>query len=194
MQQLKENALLEKQDEQSVSRRLELNANQEESTFQIGSFQLNIDEVTVTGLKSMRKMLPREEYKLLKNRKCARMSRTRKREQTNQLISINKKLKEENNQLRKLLGLSPVSYYEEDVQAISEMSDDGDDSGGADYNKDTPSKTEKSDQLRPTSSDASRVLSSNTGLIRDQSLPIFDTSQQVDTVTRKNTETITMSP
>ena len=194
MQQLKENALLEKQDEQSVSRRLELNANQEESTFQIGSFQLNIDEVTVTGLKSMRKMLPREEYKLLKNRKCARMSRTRKREQTNQLISINKKLKEENNQLRKLLGLSPVSYYEEDVQAISEMSDDGDDSGGADYNKDTPSKTEKFDQLRPTSSDASRVLSSNTGLIRDQSLPIFDTSQQVDTVTRKNTETITMSP
>lgn len=194
MQQLKENALLEKQDEQSVSRRLELNANQEESTFQIGSFQLNIDEVTVTGLKSMRKMLPREEYKLLKNRKCARMSRTRKREQTNQLISINKKLKEENNQLRKLLGLSPVSYNEEDVQAISEMSDDGDDSGGADYNQDTPSKTEKSDQLRPTSSDASRVLSSNTGLIRDQSLPIFDTSQQVDTVTRKNTETITMSP
>ena len=194
MQQLKENALLEKQDEQSVSRRLELNANQEESTFQIGSFQLNIDEVTVTGLKSMRKMLPREEYKLLKNRKCARMSRTRKREQTNQLISINKKLKEENNQLRKLLGLSPLSYNEEDVQAISEMSDDGDDSGGADYNQDTPSKTEKSDQLRPTSSDASRVLSSNTGLIRDQSLPIFDTSQQVDTVTRKNTETITMSP
>ena len=194
MQQLKENALLEKQDEQSVSRRLELNANQEESTFQIGSFQLNIDEVTVTGLKSMRKMLPREEYKLLKNRKCARMSRTRKREQTNQLISINKKLKEENNQLRKLLGLSPVSYNEEDVQAISEMSDDGDDSGGADYNQDTPSKTEKSDQLRLTSSDASRVLSSNTVLIRDQSLPIFDTSQQVDTVTRKNTETITMSP
>ena len=193
MQQLKENALLEKQDEQSVSRRLELNANQEESTFQIGSFQLNIDEVTVTGLKSMRKMLPREEYKLLKNRKCARMSRTRKREQTNQLISINKKLKEENNQLRKLLGLSPVSYNEEDVQAISEMSDDGDDSGGADYNQDTPSKTEKSDQLRLTSSDASRVLSSNTVLIRDQSLPIFDTSQQVDTVTRKNTETITMS-
>ena len=194
MQQLKENALLEKQDEQSVSRRLELNANQEESTFQIGSFQLNIDEVTVTGLKSMRKMLPREEYKLLKNRKCARMSRTRKREQTNQLISINKKLKEENNQLRKLLGLSPVSYNEEDVQAISEMSDDGDDSGGADYNQDTPSKTEKSDQLRLTSSDASRVLSSNAVLIRDQSLPIFDTSQQVDTVTRKNTETITMSP
>ena len=44
-----------------------------------------------------------------------------------------------------MLGLSPVSYNEEDVQAISEMSDDGDDSGGADYNQDTPSKTEKSD-------------------------------------------------
>lgn len=76
----------------------------------------------------MRKLLPRNEYKLLKNRKCARLSRTRRKEQTQTIININKRLKEENALLRQQLGLPP-----EEEKTISLNSSDLDnDSAGED--------------------------------------------------------------
>ena len=53
--------------------------------FRIGCFELNLDEVRVQDFKKMRKLLPKPEYKLLKNRKCARLSRSRRRELTETL-------------------------------------------------------------------------------------------------------------
>ena len=51
---------------------------------QIGSFAINIATVTKAQLISMRRHLPHEEYRLLKNRKSARLCRIkRKVERTN---------------------------------------------------------------------------------------------------------------
>ena len=83
-----------------TSNRLEMTQESDTQCFLIGSFRIDIGEVKVSDLKLMRKLLPRNEYKLLKNRKCARLSRTRRKEQTQTIISINKRLKEENALLR----------------------------------------------------------------------------------------------
>ena len=80
--------------------RHELTQDSDAQCFLIGSFRIDISEVKVSDLKLMRKLLPRTEYKLLKNRKCARLSRTRRKEKTEAIISINKRLKEENAKLR----------------------------------------------------------------------------------------------
>ena len=68
------------QDEVSASHRLEQTADSESRSFNIGLFRIDIHEVSVADLKAMRKLLPRAEYKLLKNRKCARLSRSRRKE------------------------------------------------------------------------------------------------------------------
>ena len=95
MSQLKNDSLLSDGD-LSTCQRLDLTADSETRTVTIGMFRINIDEVRVGDLKSMRKLLPRSEYKLLKNRKCARLSRSRRKEQTSALMAMNKRLKEEN--------------------------------------------------------------------------------------------------
>ena len=96
-------------------------------TFTIGSFRINLDQVRVPDLKAMRKLLPRNEYKLIKNRKCARLSRSRRKEQTSYLIEMNKRLLDENAALRRELGLPPKQDHEFTVDS----SDDENDSGGA---------------------------------------------------------------
>ena len=72
--------MISSQEDQSASQRLDLTADSETRTMTIGCFRINIDEVRVTDLKSMRKLLPRSQYILLKNRKCARLSRSRRKE------------------------------------------------------------------------------------------------------------------
>ena len=57
--------------------------------YTIGLFTLDMGKVRVSDLKSMRKFLPRIEYNLLKNRKCARMRRSQRKKQTWNLIEIN---------------------------------------------------------------------------------------------------------
>ena len=99
--QLKNDQQLSSQDEISASHRLELTTDSNAKAFTIGSFRIQIDDVRVTDLKAMRKVLPRTEYKLLKNRKCARISRSRRKEQTSALITMNKRLKVENDALRR---------------------------------------------------------------------------------------------
>ena len=81
----------------------------------------------MADLKAMRKLLPRADYKLIKNRKCARLSRSRRKEQTTELILANKRLMLENAQLRQQLGLPPV----DNIDMSQESSDDEEDSGGA---------------------------------------------------------------
>ena len=71
----------------------------------MGLFNINIDEASIKDLKAMRKLLPREEYTLLKNRKCARLNRFRKKDQTKSLVEENMLLREENARLRTLLGI-----------------------------------------------------------------------------------------
>ena len=78
----------------------------------------------------MRKLLPRIEYKLLKSRKCARLNRSRRKEQTEILIAENKRLLAENAILRQKLGMPPVNSNEVDsFDTVSEQ--ENDDSGGA---------------------------------------------------------------
>ena len=100
MAQLKNDSGMGSQDDSSVCHRLDLTAESESRPLLIGSFCINIDEVRVADLKSMRKLLPRSEYKLLKNRKCARLSRSRRKEQTIALMEMNERLKKENTRLR----------------------------------------------------------------------------------------------
>jgi hypothetical protein len=48
--------------------------------FIICQFVIDIVEVSVKGLIAMRRVLPRQEYRLIKNRKCARVSRRKRKE------------------------------------------------------------------------------------------------------------------
>ena len=75
----------------------------------------------------MRKLLPRAEYKLLKNRKCARLSRCKRKEQTLSLIEENKRLMSENAWLRSQLGMSPAVSNSYQLT----LSENENDSGGA---------------------------------------------------------------
>ena len=74
----------------------------------VGSFRVDINRVKISDLKAMRKLLPRGKYKQIKNRKCARMSRYRRKEVTLNLQEQNRQLREENARLRMELGLSPA--------------------------------------------------------------------------------------
>lgn len=52
----------------------------DQKTLKIGLFQIDLDTVTVKGLILMRRVLPKSEYRLIKNRKCARVSRQKRKE------------------------------------------------------------------------------------------------------------------
>ena len=80
MAHLKNDLLTSSQDEVSASHRLEQTAASDSRRFTVGLFRIDIHDVSVSDLKAMRKLLPRAEYKLLKNRKCARLSRSRRKE------------------------------------------------------------------------------------------------------------------
>ena len=85
-----------------------------QSLVSIGLFTIDIEQVTISGLKSMRKLLPRSEYILLKKRKSARVSRARGKNQKRSLIQIIENLRDENAKLRSQLGRSPVQNYSYD--------------------------------------------------------------------------------
>jgi len=55
-------------------------------TLKIGLFQIDLDAVTVKGLILMRRILPKDEYRLIKNRKCARVSRLKRKEKSHTLV------------------------------------------------------------------------------------------------------------
>lgn len=61
---------------------------------------IDIEAVTIKGLIAMRQVLPSQEYKLLKNRKCARESRKKRKEQSNSTLEQLKNCQYENEKLR----------------------------------------------------------------------------------------------
>jgi hypothetical protein len=72
----------------------------------IGQFQIDLDAVTVKGLILMRRILPKDEYRLIKNRKCARVSRQKRKEKSTTLVDKLAQLEAENKKLRmKILNL-----------------------------------------------------------------------------------------
>ena len=120
-----------------------MTAESDSRVFNIGLFTLDLERVKVSDLKSMRKLLPRTEYKLLKNRKCARRSRFRRKKQTLSLIEINQKLREENAMMRLQLGLPPAAEESHD----NESSYYDNDSDGADIKTELGSLTQQSTML-----------------------------------------------
>ena len=110
--QLKNDALLHEDDELFASNRLSLTENGDARVFTIGCFRIDLDVVKVADLKAMRKMLPKTEYKLIKNRKCARLTRYRRKEETMGLLIENKRLRKENAALRRKLGLTITLDYD----------------------------------------------------------------------------------
>ena len=54
----------------------------DEDIVDIGLFKVNLATVKKNDIVSMRKYFPKEEYRLLKNRKSARMCRVRRKEET----------------------------------------------------------------------------------------------------------------
>ena len=72
----------------------------ENDVVRVGSFLINIEMVTKDQIKRMRKFLPPNEYKLLKNRKTARMCRRKKKEERGQLQQSLHQLTMENQLLK----------------------------------------------------------------------------------------------
>jgi len=118
-----------------------------QSLVSIGLFTIDIAQVTISGLKSMRKLLPRSEYFLLKKRKCARLDRARGKNEKRSLIQIIENLRGENAKLRSQLNQSPVQNYSYDNdQSVSDS-----DSGGASI------RTKKFNHTKPSMMTAAKV-------------------------------------
>lgn len=56
---------------------------------QIGDFAVDINQVTKQEFINMRKYLPREDYRLFKNRKSARICRQKKKIETTKITTSN---------------------------------------------------------------------------------------------------------
>ena len=129
---LKNELLANEQSEAAASNRLEISEKPDAHIYSVGCFRIDMDRVSVQDLKAMRKLLPKLEYKLLKSRKCARLNRSRRKEQTEELLAENNRLKAENAMLREKLGLQPVQpsgpsgrdYFDSDSESEN-------DTGGA---------------------------------------------------------------
>jgi len=66
----------------------------------VGEFQFDIGIVSKTALISMRKYLPSEEYRLLKNRKSARLCRLKRKQERISVKSTLEEIESELNDLR----------------------------------------------------------------------------------------------
>ena len=69
----------------------------------VGDFTINIEVVTKAQLISMRKFLPSEQYRLLKNRKSARLCRRKRKEERGDMQKDLDDLKKENQTLKEKL-------------------------------------------------------------------------------------------
>jgi bZIP transcription factor len=71
------------------------------SIVEVNGLKINIETITDQEMYALRKVLPRKEYRLLKNRKSARKSRRRRKAELSTLKEEIKLLKRENDALRK---------------------------------------------------------------------------------------------
>lgn len=85
----------------------------DEDFVRIGKFVVNVSTVTKDALKSMRTYWPMEEYRLLKNRKSARICRQRRKNERVESSNDLNVLKRENDQLR-------VRVHELEQQLVNE--------------------------------------------------------------------------
>jgi len=69
----------------------------------VGDFTINIEIVTKAQLISMRKFLPSEQYRLLKNRKSARLCRRKRKEERGDMQGDLDIIKKENSTLKEKL-------------------------------------------------------------------------------------------
>ena len=68
----------------------------DDSELVVGLFIINVDEITLVSLKRMRYVLPKDEYRRLKDRISARVIRRKRARKSNRLQRINKVLLLEN--------------------------------------------------------------------------------------------------
>ena len=80
--------------------------------FVLCQFVIDIRRVSVKGLIEMRAILPQQEYRLLKNRKCARESRLRRKEQTLGTLEELQICRKENETLK-----SRIKFLEQQLSA-----------------------------------------------------------------------------
>ena len=85
-----------------------------------GNFSINIEMVTKPQIISMRKYLPSEEYRLLKNRKTARLCRRKRKQERNETTETLKSLQDANLELKKQLEKQKRLLKEKD-QVIEAM-------------------------------------------------------------------------
>ena len=71
--------------------------------FIIGNFLIDVEKITVEGLKRMRPILPSEDYKILKKRKSARVNRLQAKEKKQDVEEVFVALYEENEALKNQL-------------------------------------------------------------------------------------------
>ena len=86
----------------------------------VGDFIFNVDEVSKATLISMRKFLPSEEYRLLKNRKSARLCRKKRKEERGTITQTLEQVKESLESLRAELS-SVEAKLEESEKARKEL-------------------------------------------------------------------------
>lgn len=65
-----------------------------------GDFIVDIDKIQTADLIKMRKLLPRDVYKTVKNRKCARIFRQKNKEKRNKIDDRFSRLKATNSKLK----------------------------------------------------------------------------------------------
>ena len=62
----------------------------------VGKLRINIEQVTKAQLISMRKFLPPQQYRLIKNRKTARLCRRKRKEERGDMARLVDDLRKEN--------------------------------------------------------------------------------------------------
>ena len=80
-----------------------MTAGPDNDMFIIGNFLIDVEKITVEGLKRMRPILPSEDYKILKKRKSARVNRLQAKEKKQDVEEVFVALYEENEALKNQL-------------------------------------------------------------------------------------------
>ena len=81
-----------------------LNAELAPNETRIGLFAIQLDLVSLKNFMLLRKLVPRKDYILIKNRISARFNRSRKKNQLDSLKHFNRKLMSENQRLKRLVA------------------------------------------------------------------------------------------
>lgn len=129
----------------------------------VADFTINIDKITKQQLISMRKFLPSEEYRLIKNRKSARLCRKKRKEERGDMQNQIDELMKTNAYLRSKLETTERLLQESERQLIQYMSNNPPGSGFSSSN--------------PTASGSSKVESTFNAPFKQQARVQPDTAE-----------------